>query len=539
MAGFDPKAYLADGGGDQAQPAPSFDPKAYLTKDAGTADSPEVHTPIALQMLDPGADRAFLEQAARKIPVLGHAVEKAGHALAAGLTSITPDSLLPASKQGKSFSDLYDQFAAQDKQDDAAQQKQYPKASMAAGLMGAGMLGNPMHATAAADAGLLAKAGTAALNAGTTGGLMAADTGLRTGDAGEAAKAGLIGVGAGLGLSALGGLNSALNPEGLSSAAGDQAVKALNPTLSQMERLEATKNPTAVGKRLLDEGIVTPLASRQTMANRLEGKLGTAGQDIGNQLSALDDATAKLPNAEDYRVNPADVADNAQRLVRDPMSKTAAYKGAVPGMDKEVDNLRTFQDPWSLSEANKQKTAYDKTLRWDQTQGPGKEALKGLRNELSDAIDSRVEQGSADTGAFDPDAFQAAKQRYGDLAQASQIANKSAAKDAHNNNVGLTSYLMSLPAVGAAMTGHPVAAAAGLAGVGAKEVAKRYGNQILASSYNAMANAMESQPEALGAFRDVLAQAGERGKDAVMATHMALMNDPKYRQLLGVDGGAK
>lgn len=500
--------------------------------DSAQADSSDLlDNPVSV-----GAD-----QVGRNIPILGPATVKAGHAFAAGLGSITPDSMLGDDAKGKSFSDLYDQLEKQDQQKQADTIAKHPVAALVGGGIGAGMVPIP-GVTVGKEASLLQKAGAGMINAGMAGETAKADSLVRGRTDDQADDAGnltsLLGLGLGAAGSVAGATKRALSPSNLATKAGDKAVEALNPNLSQMERLEATKDPTQVGRRLLDEGVVTPFASKADMAGRLENKLQSAGQDIGGRLKGLDELTSKLPNAEDYRVNPEDVADNVQRLVRDPASKMVAYKSSIPALDGEISNLRQAgtDGPWSLADANKQKSAYDDLLRWHQEQSVGKEQLKGVRNELRDAVDSKVEQAAGATGAFDPAEWQASKQRYGDLAEASGIANKAAAREKVNNDIGPTSWLLGAGGLAAGAMHSPVTAGLTLGAMGAREVSRRYGNQIAAVGYNNMAKLLEKSPQSLGKFADVLTNAAKQGNTALAAAHMALMSNPDYQKVVSGEG---
>ena len=96
--------------------------------------------------------------------------------------------------------------------------------------------------------------------------------------------------------------------------AEEKAVEALNPTLSQTEKLSRSKDVKQLGRFLLDEGVVTPLASKKDIFQRLDDKTMQYGKEIGEKLQKFDDALL-AKNDESLLIKPAEVVKKIREEV--------------------------------------------------------------------------------------------------------------------------------------------------------------------------------------------------------------------------------
>lgn len=271
-------------------------------------------------------------------------------------------------------------------------------------------------------------------------------------------------------------------PQGMAKIFGNKAegkaVEALNPTLSQMERLENSKDVKKLGRFLLDEKIVTPLASKKDMFERLERRTQEIGQEQGAFLKKIDDMTI-ADNRADLLIDPKEVAEKISAELKTKYAHLDAYKPALQNVENSLNELRANPAVWTIGEANKQKSAWgDVISTWGMDKTVEKKFSENIYRGINQAIEEKV---AVAVGKEGLDEFKNLKMRYGYLEEAEKIAKKAAAREGKNNDLGLTSYV--LGGAGAIAGGVPGAAVA-MAG---REVSRRYGDQILAATYDKMA----------------------------------------------------
>jgi hypothetical protein len=301
------------------------------------------------------------------------------------------------------------------------------------------------------------------------------------------------------------------------SAAEDKAVEALNPTLSQLERAEATKDIKKLGRFLLDEEVVTPFARAEDMYQRLATKTDDYGKQIGDVLDELDNKFGDV-----IKTRADDIVQAIKKEVIDPNLKIAAHRPFLGQVTDFLDNLKQIDAPMSITELNAQKTALGSIIKnWGMDQKNQQTFLKKAYGVFNEQIESKVR--AVDSGAFSK--WKALKEKYGYLETAEAIAKKSAARDAKNNDFGLTSYIGG--GIGAGVLGLP----GFVAGMVGREFTRRYGDQIMATGLNKVGGilmaekAMKKSAEALDRIPSILsrlstarpkAAAGQAGLSAVL-----------------------
>lgn len=294
--------------------------------------------------------------------------------------------------------------------------------------------------------------------------------------------------------------------------AAEKAVEALNPTLAQQERLLPPHKMKEVGRDLLDEKIVTPFASVGEVYQKLDARTRELGKQIGDSLKLFDDLgeqvaqheAATTGRAVSFRVDPKEVAAKLQKEVVEKYAGTPAYKTSIATFGREIDNLKAIEGTWSIAEANAQKAAYGDVINnWGLDQPINKKFLQEIYGAINEAVEKKIDEvgqhplvRGAD-GALSPLAgvveggstsdllknFKALKKKYGNLETAELISKKSAAREAKNNDFGLTAYI--LGAGGFALGDNPIESVGyGAAGLFGRQFIRKYGNQILAGTYD-------------------------------------------------------
>ena len=364
--------------------------------------------------------------------------------------------------------------------------------------VGQGIADIPALGAATAAAGPI---GGAALFGGAQG---ASDTGTLSGAATGAALGGALGAGGELAGQAIKSSAQALAPK-LESFANKQAVKSLLPTASQFSKI---KDVQALGKFLLDQGIVSPFSSAETQLGRAADLAQEAGPQISNINSYLDSQGIKA-------FNPEDVANRIEEQIgnnyeNEPLFKAQSdqYHDALNTILNRGDKPISFQDAQNLKNLFSE-YAYNKGLPIESRQ-----IAKQMGGIIGDELEQSVAQGAQQLNK--PQLYKDyvnAKDQYGNASQAANILNKSSAKQAVANTIPTSlSDVTSIPNavnkygrnIAAALTNSGAKAAAKIgAGVeqiasGSGEMSRDFGQKLLDNGFKAMNDASPEQVQSIG-----------------------------------------
>lgn len=309
----------------------------------------------------------------------------------------------------------------------------------------------------------------------------------------------------------------------LAGFAEDKAEEALNPTLSQMERV-LERDGSNVGRRLLDEGVLVdktmgiPHPARpKAIFDKTDVLTKKYGKEIGQQLDDVQEAM--LP---DFRIPAKDIELRIKQDVVAPNIQTPAWKGAK-AVNDEAEMISSWGKDYTLRELNQLKAQYGARIKdWGSENLSDKALYQDMYDSINDLIEESLEKRAG------PEAlakFKASKKQYGELEAAEKIAKKSSARDAKNNDFGLTSYMVG---AGALASGNPVSA---LAVAGGREGSRRYGDASLALVADKVSKMVAKAPEKLGKYGPVLQKAIRNG--TLIPTIKILTEDyPDFKEKL-------
>lgn len=538
--GFDPDAFLAE----TAAPTAAFDPDAFLAKLEGK------HTPAPGEVAEglKGSGSSFLHTAADALP-LGRPVANALTAL--GLSAFGPKAgakLTPqAAKelgmpQEAAQPGLVDNYrSARDvfSQRTAAGKEANPWASGAGTVAGTALSLLAPLPKAAVGTGAAGRIASNALTGGAYGALNAAVNGkadLTKGEVGQALKdvvgveglqqagadwgegkklralldvMGAGGVGGALTGGALGGVTEWLRKpvsNALTSASGRLQSfanrKALNALGAMKPELNAlgSEGAQAVGQFANDAGIVSPLASRATMAERIEALRKTAGGKLSGALGELDALAAP-----GERINSADAARKVEELAAETARKPA-LRNIANKFSNEADNIRAStiagESPGGSTLRDFEEVVarpYKQTTNWNADLALPKETLKQLPRALEAEVERAAETIAKRTGSDALDRYRAAKGDYANLAELKDIAEEGLKRQASNHTFSLKDAMYAAPAAMAGIGhGSMGSLVAGGLGVGASKLANRFGDQMSAASARSLAKILRQAPELAG-----------------------------------------
>lgn len=328
---------------------------------------------------------------------------------------------------------------------------------------------------------------------------MAADTAL-----GGALGVGAAGLGGAVG-SVVSGRAAQKAGESLTGIAERQAAKAAGVNRSALKRIARKDNGVQeFGRALLDENVVTPFATPETIAGRARSSLQRRGEQIGGLLDEADAAGGSF-GVDDFIAR-------TDRDVLAPLKSNPFQKGAANQLDEMLANVSTKygdQTRIGLGEANQLKGQLDDLLyglkgTQDPTSTTMKAELSKVRGMLNEGIESGVGQ------SLSPEKLEQlrfAKRLYGWLNEASRSADDLGQREMSNRFFSPSDYgIGGLGGVGiAAATMNPATVAAGIPLAVGHRLVRKYGNQAgaaLADSAGRWLSAPTAMPGLRGAAGD-------------------------------------
>lgn len=515
---FDPKAYLA---ANDPSAAPSgFDPKAYLAAN------------------DPNAPTG-LESAARGVgqgASLGFGDELSGGGDA--LLDMLREKI--HGRQAPSFSDAYTKHRDEARAANKLAEETNPTA------FGAGKFGGNLASTAAAA---LATGGT---SLGAQAALGAAGSGLQSlGDAdkldADALKSAAINTAVGGAAGAAGAIGGKWLSKGVNAAteaiAPKLAQKLDDLAIAQGRRVLTGGADSLTAKNALDvdavrqaleDNAITYGGTTQTAAAKLEDLAAHAGEIKQGIVAQLEAKGVK--NSEAKLI--------AEKWMADAQSTRATTLGSsAPGlMEKNAEELLgklDLEGGASISGIEDMKTSAQGKAKYNalNPDTEGNKAWKGMASDLRQSNENSIAQAAAakpddlELQALNEN-FKPAKDRYGNLIEASKAARKGAEQAAKRNALSVRDTVAA-----GAMLAHgniPGAIAAG----GGSMLARKFGSSVVSraafdasKSLGRIGQVALTNPARLGQFGSILASAAARGPDALNATHFVLgQTSPEYQK---------
>lgn len=531
---FDPDKYLEEKEAESKSGA--FNPDAYL---ASKEEQPPKETMGALEALLRGGAESLS---------LGFAP-----AITGGLESLLTEKPYEQARE--------ESRAAYEK----AREEQ--PAAYYGGAIGAGLAAAPFMPAAAGVKG-------AALLGARLGAIQGAGTAVSSG--GELSDIiGSAGLGAGLG-GLTGGatakLFSMLKPEAVKEVAAERAISALKGAKGQIKQLRSapTMAPTSkdrlieTGQRLLDQTdyletpIITPLASAETISERLQVLKDKAGKSIGETLWDLDKGFSQISDTYKHYFNPQTAAKAIEELQKELVGGTGQplniTKAAYNTLQDAIEDLNSYgNNPVPFVVANKIKKIFSEAA-YNAKGTPLEPSMVKARGVVNDLIENAADLVAEKSGrpALATKYLQD-KDLYRTAIDSMRMVDETLARHITNRDLGITDYMVG--AAGMAAHGTPT----GIAAAGANKFLRTYGNTLAATGSKKMSQALDSDimralnqaftkvPEGMKTMGDKLISSGspakvklgqilieaadkdDIGRNAIM---FSLMQNSMYRDLL-------
>lgn len=308
----------------------------------------------------------------------------------------------------------------------------------------------------------------------------------------------------------------------LNDVAETRSAKAMGATKA-LFKSEGAEGIRAIGRQGLDNGIVTPLASTDTMAARAADLKSRGGAKMGQVYKTIDDAGASA-------FNPLDVAANVDSKIGN-IWRSPINRGETTQLENTLDSILLRGDKnIPLSEAQALKQEIGKTANWNKPAHlditPKEQMARDAYGVVNSAIDDAAKNGAKSVGVDDlTDMLSQGKSQYQAGKGAEKLLANQQAKEG-NNTISLTD---------AALGGEALMALGPKGGLllVAKKIADKYGNQLAATGANGISKFLMKDPEmaqlatkAPAAFQDAVRQLESKYSGAAALPAAADKNQP-------------
>lgn len=456
-----------------------------------------------------GATLGFRDELTGAYAGIGQGLQTAGKRLAAGDFGATrPEDI-------QSVIDAYVRSRDASRAEDDRSRAANPGAMLVGEIGGGAII--PAGA-AASGVGLAARLGRGALAGGLSGAVQGA--GSSRGDAadmrGDALLGGAFGAGVGAlgpGLGAAGSAAISRMPQGLKDKASEYAMRAAGYLPSDLKRIFKGPGESAVrrqGRELLDAGVIPVGGNASDVMHRIAEARPQAGRAVGEFIEQAD--------ASGARFDPTPFLERAQREIVDANALNPALEPLTSTVQTHLAKQRKIAEdlggtiPFRLAQDWKS-GAQDVLNYGNPWNNAGPSATQAsMSKDLARIVKEGIDDQVGDVlGPGARDGFQAARRRYGALADADAVSRKAAASLEGGSTFGLKDVLAGSGASSAAAAmGDPMLAAVVAPGVAAlSRLSRTRGNSVLARGFDAAAD-LAATPAGTR-FRQLAAALAEAG----------------------------
>lgn len=292
----------------------------------------------------------------------------------------------------------------------------------------------------------------------------------------------------------------------LGDVAEKRAFKALGPVKKFEDMASAKGLVNDIGRQALDEGVVTPLASKQKMLSRVENLQAQKEADLSGVLKDVSERKGLAPeqaaalDLEGTRFNPQVAAEELKNKLADEKDEIPP-EILQPRMDQYDQWLS--KGPMDADQAQRFKLQMQDFIKdpsyWKANPQASQQGLLDIRRAIKSGIEN-------DSNAYyqalgeDPGKVKDINRGLGNLYEMEDILKDRVSRNAANRTISPSDYFTGLLGEHAATAaGGKAAGPLGLAAVLAHKFAREKGSQITATGADALSKLL-SNPESLEAI---------------------------------------
>ncbi len=337
--------------------------------------------------------------------------------------------------------------------------------------------------------------------------------------------------------------------QGLKEKAEPWAMAAAGPMLKDWRKSDKFNQIHKIGRDLLDEGVVTPLASQETIALRAGQKAKEFGKSIDDTLKKIDELSGDKKAFEVQKL--LDEINNVAEGLSSGVSDFSKTQGEfLKRKAKDIESkFLPSSERLSLRELEGLKRELAKDVKFDATNPQAKrDSAELLRKMVQGNVESEAK--NLTTAANQPelmDQFLKAKQKFGSMKQAEATASDRALRNKANRYISPSDYAAGSTGSAVSAIGGSSLEKAGAIGFGLamlNKIGRRFGSQTSAVTLDAVGNMLKTAPEKLGKYGPVFEQALQKGgpRSLNVLVNVGMKKDPELAQAiaseLGVDVSA-
>lgn len=303
------------------------------------------------------------------------------------------------------------------------------------------------------------------------------------------------------------GAGRAINAAGDASKAiaETQMFRALGPSKAAVAEATAKGNVRSIGRQLLDDGVakgkglLKPVASRETMAERINSKQGELAGKLNGILESAANAKDLTREQEIWLKSQQFKPNEAATILKDKIRQEYSHvpKKVLEQRLSVVDEWLSGDTPMSITDAQKFKQQMQNFIKdksyWQGNPNASQEALLGIRKSIKEGIEKNADAFSKVIGGAGGEVKETNRQ-LGQYLQAGDIIDDANIRDNANRMVSLTDMIAG--AGGGASGNSPTESGInGLAAMAGNMLLRRFGRQASAMTLDKVGDALKAFPE--------------------------------------------
>lgn len=283
--------------------------------------------------------------------------------------------------------------------------------------------------------------------------------------------------------------------EKLKALAEMRAVKSLGGSKKMLENLKKTPGAESrLGRTLLDKKVVTPLAGKEKMAERLSGVVDDKIDDLTGVIDDVSKAQGKMSpeNAlrmEAAKFSPAEAAEALKNELRQKYSHIP--EDILAPQLEAIDKWLNKTGRMDIKDVQAFKTQMQNFIKdgsyLKSNPGLAQETLKGIRSQLKTGVEKNADEFASIMGEQGGQ-IKSINQDLGGLFQGQDMVDDAIARGAKNRTVSLTDYI-------SGGAGAEVAGPMGMAAALGNKVVREKGSQVSAVAMDKAAKFLLKTPK--------------------------------------------
>lgn len=351
-------------------------------------------------------------------------------------------------------------------------------------------------------------------------------------------------------LGKVGGLLSKI-PTTLKGQAEIKAVKSAGAMKADFKKLAQNNRVSSLGRTILDEGLIKPGDTINTIERRSGLIKDKIGSQIGKMYEVLDDQVAtKAPSLapsaikeiQDATINPQKIASELESVFKKELGGRAGSTAVLSKVQGYLDEIKLNGDNLTFPKALELKNSFDDLINYHKRYEdlPGiQKALLTVRNKIRDEMNNQISTLDKHIGGESLAAIKKLNSKYGNVAEVNRMAkNKMAAENA-NAMMGLRETLFGAAGMSAGgviggvqsgdLEGAVKGGLIGLGAAGAARLGRTYGVPVYMKALDTAGKLADANPVQFNKVALKLSSLARKNPAAAATMINQLANQPEFK----------